>query len=132
MGNRLRAPERRACERASPATIGRHDDVRVEDAQQGLEIAGPGSGNERVDHLPLDGQIGIGLGRLGAHPSSRSTGQLASRRRRPVDDGRDLVEADAEHVVEHERQSLGRRQCLEHDQQRDPHRVGHDGIGFRV
>ena len=132
MGDRLRAPERRACERASPATIGRHDDIRVEDAQQGLEIAGPGSSDERVDHLPLDGQIGIGLGRLGAHASSRSTGQLARRRRRPVDDDRDLVEADAEHIVEHERQSLGRRQCLEHDQQRDPHGVGHDGIGFRV
>ena len=118
--------------RASPATVRGHDDVRVEDAQESLEIAGPRCGNEGVNHLPLHGQIGIGLGRLGPHASSRPTGQLPRCGRCPIDDDRDLVEANAEDIVEHERQSLGRRQRLEHDQQRDADRVGHDGVGFGV
>ena len=132
MGDLGGSPERWACEWASPATIRGNDDVRVEDTQQRLEVAAPRRGNESVDHPTLHGQIGIGLGRLGPHASSRPAGQLPSCRRRPVDDERDLVEADAEHVVEHERQALGRRQRLEHDQQRDADRVGHDGIGFGV
>ena len=132
MGNLAAPAERWARERASPATVRGHDDVRVEDAQQRLEVAGSRSGHEGVDHLTLYGQIGIGLGRLGPHAPSRPTGQLPGRGRRPVDHDRDLVEAHAEHIVEHERQSLGRRQRLEHDQQGDADRVGHDGIGFGV
>ena len=43
----------------------------------GLEIAGPRCGNEGVNHLPLHGQIGIGLRRLGPH---RRRARLASCR----------------------------------------------------
>ena len=54
-----------------------------------------------------------------ARGSRASGSRPASARRR-----RDLVEGEAEHVVEHEREPLWRCQGLEHDQQREPHRVG--------
>ena len=46
--------------------------------------------------------------------------ELTRRIRRPVEDRSDLVERNAEHVVEHEGQPLRRRQRLEHDEEREP------------
>jgi hypothetical protein len=43
---------------------------------------------------------------------------LPGRRLRAVDDWGDLLEWHPEHVVQHEREALNRRQRFEHDQQR--------------
>lgn len=54
-----------------------------------------------------------------------ATAPRASRSWRTVrsDHRSDLVERHREHVVEHERESLGRAECVQHDLQRDPDRV---------
>src|SRR5215831_9245943 len=46
----------------------------------------------------------------------RAAGELPGRRRGPADHGGDLLERQLEHVVQHERQPLGRGQGIEHDQ----------------
>ena len=40
--------------------------------------------------------------------------------------GRDLVEGDGEHVVQHEGEPLGGRQCFEYHEQRETDRVGQE------
>jgi hypothetical protein len=57
---------------------------------------------------------------------------LPRRLGRPVDDLRDLVERDAEPVVELEGEPLGRRQRLEDDEQREPDRVGEQRLVLRI
>ena len=77
--------------------------------------------------------------RSGAAPRTRRRARLASCRAavgRAVDDLGDLVERHAEHVVQHEGEPLGRRQRLEHDEQREADRVGEQrlllGVGLVV
>ena len=53
-------------------------------------------------------EVGVRRRRRAAHASPGAAGQLARRRRRAPDDRRDLVERHAEHVVQHEREPLGR------------------------
>ena len=59
-----------------------------------------------------------------------AVGQLPHRRLGPVQGRRHLGEAQPEHVVQHERRPLQRRQRLEHDEHGHRHRVGHlDALG---
>ena len=73
--------------------------------------------------------------RLGSRaPRTRRRARLASWRvagDAALDDRRDLLERDAEHVVQHEREPLGGRQRLEHDEQREPDRVGEQRLAAR-
>ena len=62
---------------------------------------------------------------------ARAARELPRRGRRATDDRRDLVERHREHVVQHEREPLGRRQRLEHDQQREADRVGEHRLAAR-
>ena len=50
--------------------------------------------------------------------------ELSGRIRRPPQDLGDLVEWHGERVVQHERETLGGRQCVQHDEQRLA-----DGVG---
>ena len=59
-----------------------------------------------------------------AHPPPGPAGELAGGGRGALDHRRDLVERHGEHVVQHERQPLGRGERVQHDQQRQPDRVG--------
>ena len=60
-------------------------------------------------------------------------GELAGGGRGPFDDRSDLVERDIEHVVQHERESFGGRECVQDDEQREPDGVGQErfvrGVG---
>ena len=105
-------------------SVGAQDDVGVEHGHERVEVALPGRGEERVDDHPLAREVRIGRGRLALHAMPRAARELARRGRRPADDRRDLVEGHGEHVVQHERETLGGRQRLEHDEQRQP-----DGVG---
>jgi hypothetical protein len=49
-----------------------------------------------------------------------------------IDDRRDLVEGHSEHVVQHEREPLGRAQRLEDNEQGETHRVGQQSLVPRV
>ena len=57
-------------------------------------------------------------------PDGGSAGELPRRGRGPIDHRTDLVEGDREHVVEDERQPFCRGEGVEHDQQRQAHRIG--------
>ena len=56
-------------------------------------------------------------------PAASAACQLARRVGRAVEDLGHLVEGDREHVVEHERDPLGRTQEVEHDEQRGADRL---------
>ena len=91
---------------------------------QRLEVAAARRREKRIDDRALTRPVGFHL-RVGAlHPSAGAARELSGRRRRAADDGRDLVERHAERVVQHEREPLGRREEIEHDEQRGPDRVG--------
>ena len=72
--------------------------------------------------------------RRAAHPPPRAARELLCCGRRPSDDGTDLRERYGEQVVQDERQPFGRRQRVEHDEQRHPNRVREHGftLGIRT
>jgi hypothetical protein len=59
----------------------------------------------------LPGQILFGDNGFAVNPASRPAGQFLGRHRRTLDDRGDLVERHREHIVQHERDSLGGTQC---------------------
>ena len=84
----------------------------------------PGRGQERVDDLPLlTERRRIRRVRTPNAPA-RAGGELARRAGVAIDDRTDLVERDAEHVVQNEREPLGGRERIEDDHQRHPDAVG--------
>ena len=78
------------------------------------------------------GRVGVGHRLLPLDATARPAGELARRLGRAVDDRRDLVERHREHVVQHEREPLGRLERLEHDEQREADRVGQHRLVLRV
>ena len=104
--------------------VGTDHDVGIEDAQERLEVAGLGRGDEGIDDLPLAGERHVRGRRAGApDATSCTTRELAGRGRRPIDDRRDLIERQAERVVEDERQPLGGREPVEDDEHRKTDRI---------
>jgi hypothetical protein len=57
---------------------------------------------------------------------------LPGRSRRAIDDRRDLVKRDAEHVVEHERQAFRGRERLQDNEQSQPDGIGDEHLVFRI
>jgi len=118
--------------RTQDAAVRADHDVRIQHGDQRLEVASSGCGEERVDHPALAGEVSVRGRSCPLHPAPASTRELPRRRRRAPGDRRDLVERDAEHVVQHERQPLGRRQRFEDNEQRQPDRIGQDGLVLGV
>ena len=56
-------------------------------------------------------------------PAPGPAGELAAGNRGPADDGGDVIEAEAEDVVEHEDGPLGRGQALQHHGEGEPDAV---------
>ena len=106
--------------------------VRVEDGHEPVEVAFACGGEERLHDLALRGQVRVGNRARAADAPPRPARELPRRLRRAVDDGGDLVERHAEDVVEDEGQPLRRRQRLEHDEQRQPDRVGDERLVLGV
>jgi hypothetical protein len=105
------------------AAVDAEHDVGVEHRDQRVEGSVARSGEEGVDQLSLAGKIDV-RHRGALHPASCAARELPCRGGCAPDQRSDLVERDGEHVVQHEREPLGRRQRLEHDEQREPDRVG--------
>jgi AcrR family transcriptional regulator len=122
--NRLGALDGRAGEPAPGAGVRTEDDVRVEHRDQRIEVARPRGGQERVHNPALLGQAGVLPERGAAHAPPAAARELPGRVGTSTRDGADLVERHREHVVQDERQPLGRGQRLQHDQEREPDRVG--------
>ena len=117
---------------AGGPAIGPQHGVGVQDGDEAVEVAVARGGQEGVDQLALARTVALGLAHRAAYPAPRAGRELAGCGRRAVDDGRDLLERHREHVVEHEGQALGRRQGLQHDQQREAHRVGQQRLVLGV
>ena len=119
--------------RASPprAAVDAEYDVGVEHRNQRVEVSAPRGGEEGVDELSLADRIEVRY-RGTLHPAACATGELPCRGGRALHQRSDLVERDREHVVQHEREPLGRCQRLEHDEQREPDRVREQRLMLRV
>jgi hypothetical protein len=72
-----------------------------------------------MDHFSLFSQLGLGNWNCGRslNPPPCTAGQLSCSDRSAPDYRGNLIEGHAEHVMQHERESLGRCQLVEHDQQ---------------
>src|SRR6202035_2780936 len=124
----LRTPEARRDARPGRAALAPEDDVGIEDREQGLEVAVARGREERLDDPALLAPaVGLGVARA-PDASPRSARELTRRRDASLDDRRDLLERHAEHVVQYDREPLGRRERLEHDEHREADRVGEERL----
>lgn len=106
------------------ALVGAEDDVGVEDGEQRVEVAVSCGGEEGIDERRLAEPICL-TGRGGLlYAGAGSACELTGRGGAALDDRGDLVERDREDVVQDEGNPLGRRERVEHDQEREPDRVG--------
>ncbi len=69
---------------------------------------------------------------LALDATPRAARELTRRHGRAVHDRRDLVERHAEHVVQHEWESLRRLDGLQDHEEREPDRVREHGVGLRI
>jgi hypothetical protein len=77
-------------------------------------------------------EVGAYIRGFALNATPRAARELTRRRRRAIDDWRDLVERHAEHVVQHECESLRRLEGLQHHEQRESDRVGEHRVGLRI
>ena len=106
------------------AAVAQEDDVRREDVEQALQVAGLDRPPERLERVS-----GLGRGNDPARPARgdvgpRPVGDLADRGRALVDGFGDLVVLQVEHLAQHEHRPLGRRERLQHQQHRHRDAVG--------
>src|SRR5439155_4927136 len=66
----------RPADLARCAGVGSQHDIRIEDGEQAVEVAGPGGGQERVDDIPLADEVAVGFGRAVVHAAPGPAGQL--------------------------------------------------------
>ena len=67
-----------------------------------------------------------------AHSGACPACELLGGDRAAPNDAGDLGERHVEHVVQHERDPLSRREAIQHDEQRQSHRVRGECFVFRV
>jgi hypothetical protein len=101
---------------AAALRIDPENDLRVEDRDQGLEIALARGGEEGIGHLTLAAEVGVRGWGPALDPAAGAASELSRRGRRAVDDRCDLVERHGEHVVQHEGEPLGRLERVEYDE----------------
>ena len=78
-----------------------------------------------VSQRALAREIGVGRSYVGvSDPAPGAAGELTRRLGGPLDHRSDLIERQLEHVVEDEGKPLRGRQRVEHDEEREAHRVG--------
>ena len=74
--------------------------VRIQQADQSLEVTSTRRPKERVDHLTLTPEIRLRSRNLGAFDSAPCpAGELPSIFRRPTNQGSDVLERQLKHVV---------------------------------
>src|SRR5262249_15261247 len=103
--------DRSACQHRTG--VDSEDHLRVENSDEPAEVTVTRCRDKRVDDTSLNFHVGIRSGFPLPYTAACAAGQLASRLRGALDDGRDLVEGHAEDVVQHERDAFGRRKRFE-------------------
>jgi hypothetical protein len=115
----------------APAVVGVQHGPVVQEGQQGGQVAVLHRAQPRVEHRALLAP-GRAHGRRVPEPAAGTGGELARGVGGAVERDSDLLEREAEHVVQHEGEPLGGRQRLQHDQQRDADPVAERGQLGRV
>ena len=120
-----RRPRRRLAARSRGRRVprfGQDGRLGVEHGHQGLEVTALGRGREGVEDTSLGGLVGHGRCG-GSHAPSRPARQLGRGGARGASGLTDLLERDAEHVVQHESHPLA-RVAVQDDEQGKGHLVG--------
>jgi hypothetical protein len=112
--------------------VGVHGDVGIQHRQQRGEFTAPGRGQERLDQAGLAERSPIAGRILPLDAAAGPAGQLASGLRGTAHDRGDVGEGHGEHVVEHERDTFGRREPVQDHEQGEPDGVGQQGLVLRV
>jgi alkylhydroperoxidase family enzyme len=112
----------------SAAAVGARNDVGVEDCDQSVEVPLASGREVRIDNGPLTSQVGVRLRRGVSDTTPGAARKLPGRLGRAIDERCDLVERHAEHVVQHEGESLCRAQRVENDLERDSDGLGEEGL----
>jgi hypothetical protein len=101
----------------------------MEDGEQRVQVSGVAGSDEGVDDRPLAGKVPFKIGDLGAaDATSCPAPQLPGCLGGSVHQRTDLLEGQVEHVVEHERKPLCRREGVEHHLEGEADRVGHERL----
>ena len=103
---------------ASAAAIRKHGDVLRQKRAQLAHIAVAGSREKRGGDFEAAFHGHRKAGARGADVGPRAAGELPARRRLTAERFRDLLEGDAEHVVQQKGGAFQRRQALERELQR--------------
>ncbi len=128
VGHGLRTADLRGCAHLHGCGVGSEHDLGVEHGEQRGEVTAARGSEEGVDQLSLAGDVGAASGSRSLHAAACAARELPCRGRGAAHDRGDLVEAQVEHVVQHERDPLGRRQCFEYHEQREADRVGQERV----
>src|SRR5262249_41600676 len=113
LGHRPCATDLPRYTRGHDTPVSSDHDVGVEQREERVEVTVAGGGEEGADDLLLADGVGVGARGRPLHPAAGAAGEEPGRVRGSVRDGGDLVEGHAEHVVQHEREPLGRGQGVE-------------------
>src|SRR6185437_9319785 len=105
-----------------------HDDIGIQHRQQPLEIAAARGCEKGFNDRPLPVEIRFGRLALAAHAPPRAARKLPRRLGGTFDDGRDILEWNIKHVVQYESDALGGVELIEHDEQREPDRIGEQRV----
>src|ERR1700761_8344490 len=112
--------------------IGPEHDIRIEQSQQGIELAIARGIEKGGDDVASTFEVAF-VTRSGAlYAPTATTGQLARGRSVAIDDRCNLLERHAEHVMQDKGNTFGRSQRVEHRHQRWANRVGQDRLTFGV
>jgi hypothetical protein len=99
-------------------------DVGIEHPKQRVEVAGARRRQEGGHHLALGTHVRVERRGYALDAAPGATRELPDRGRRLADDPCDLLESNAERVVQHEGEPLGGVQRFQHDEQREADRLG--------
>jgi hypothetical protein len=139
LGHRVGSLEIRRFEPSGPHAhlqrrlVAAQHDVRSEHRQQCLQVAAARGPEERIHDALLPRHVRrAAIFRRALHPPATTTGELAGSDGRAADNVGDLINGNAEDVVQHERHALGRCQALEHRQHGQPDRLRQQCLALRV
>ena len=132
-GHRFRTAQPGRLPGRADGSIGGQRDVGVQQRDQGRQVAAARRGQERGGHLPLPAQGGgAALAGRAAHPAPGPAGELTRRLGRASEHRRHIGERHREHVMQHEREPLGRGEHIQHDQQGPADRVSEHRLVRRI
>ena len=112
------------CARRHGSAVRPEHHIWVKGREKRVEVPSARSREEGVDNFSLASEVGDASRVRSLNPAACAARELPCRSLGTAHDRSDLVERQVEHVVQHERETLGGIQGLEHHEQRETDRVG--------